>query len=421
MISFLKKYTSNIATNEAGILTLGTLVAQIIGILFTPVLSKIFTPGEYGNLALFTSVAVVVSSIVSLSYPIRIILPKDDEEAESLVFVSMLLTFILTLLFCIIAFFLPFSFFNNIGLLSISDWLIGAIVSGFTLAQITIATNWLNRHSEFKKLAKLKIIQAIIIPVLALFLAFSSYSDSLIRAQLFGLSLAAILYMIPFFNRNWSFSLSRSVVAAKKHIKAPIYLLPSSLLDVVTLQLPYVLIALWFGADATGQYRMAYGLLALPGSLISVGIGQVFYRQFSFLWPDALSAKVFLIQTWKLIAKLAFFPLIIVLLFGEQLFSFALGNTWGEAGVYASILAPMVFVSLIHSPTSVILISMGLEHRLLYFGFAVLVYRPITLYIGFYFHSIILGLILLATLEILQMLLFQITALRHLNNTIKGN
>ena len=86
----------------------------------------------------------------------------------------------------------------------------------------------------------------------------------------------------------------------------------------------------------------------------------------------------------------------------------------------ASMLAPMVFVSLIHSPTSVSYLPMGLESRMLYFGISVLLYRPMALYIGYIQHSIYIGLAVFVVLEILQMVMFQYIAWQHLNSHINN-
>jgi lipopolysaccharide exporter len=192
-------------------------------------------------------------------------------------------------------------------------------------------------------------------------------------------------------------------------------LLPTALLDVFTLQLPYILIAMWFAAETTGQYRMAYSILGLPGALVGSAISQVFYKKFSAVWPDATAAKALLVKTWKVLALLGILPLLIVVMFGAELFSFVLGDVWWEAGLMASMLAPMVFVSLIHSPTSVSFLPMGLESKMLYFGLSVLLYRPMALYIGYMQHSIYVGLAIFVVLEILQMLMFQFIAWQQLN------
>ena len=90
MINKLKlksKFSLNIMT-----LMLGTTVAQAIPIIISPILTRIYSPEEFGLLILFMSIVSILSVIVSLRYERAIIQPLDDEDAISLVVISMLVT-----------------------------------------------------------------------------------------------------------------------------------------------------------------------------------------------------------------------------------------------------------------------------------------------------------------------------------------
>jgi O-antigen/teichoic acid export membrane protein len=71
---------------------LGTTVAQAIPIIISPILTRIYSPEEFGLLILFMSIVSILSVIVSLRYERAIIQPLDDEDAISLVVISMLVT-----------------------------------------------------------------------------------------------------------------------------------------------------------------------------------------------------------------------------------------------------------------------------------------------------------------------------------------
>lgn len=193
------------------------------------------------------------------------------------------------------------------------------------------------------------------------------------------------------------------------------YLLPTAILDVFTMQLPFVLITLWFSSETTGQYRMAYQLLFLPSSLVGAAVSQVFFQRMSSIWPDIVAAKVLLIRTWKILALVGLLPLLVVALFGKKLFIFILGENWGEAGLIAVILAPMIFASLIHSPTSVSFIVMGYERLYIYYGIATLLYRSLTLYFGYQLGSIYIGIALFVFFEIVQIMFFNFSLVRKIN------
>ena len=411
---FNRLLTSAFARN-VGIITLGTMLAQSIGLAVMPILSRIYTPTDFGFLALFVAVATVASTIVPLSYPIRILLPDDEDEANAVSQLSLFLSLGLGIALAILACLLSADWAEKLGLLTIKAWLPAAILTGTATALIGIYGFRMNRHQQYTRMALMRIVQAIFVAATSLILGLYAVEHGLLLAQVVGLAVTVSLFAGAFFYGNKLLGVGRLREVARIHIKAPAFLLPTALLDVFTMQLPYILIAMWFAAETTGQYRMAFSILALPGALVGSAISQVFYKQFSAVWPDAAAAKALLVKTWKILALLGILPLLVVVLFGAELFSFVLGDAWREAGLMASMLAPMVFISLIHSPTSVSFLPMGLESKMLYFGISVLLYRPMALYIGYIQHSIYIGLAVFVALEILQMLIFQYIAWQQLN------
>ena len=62
----------------------GTTLAQAIGILITPILTRLYAPEAFGTLALFTSITSILSVIACMRYELAIMLPESDEEAANL-------------------------------------------------------------------------------------------------------------------------------------------------------------------------------------------------------------------------------------------------------------------------------------------------------------------------------------------------
>ena len=77
--------TSSKSHFSRDILTLvtGTTIAQIITILASPVITRLYGPEAFGLLAIFTSITSIISVIICLRYEPAIMLPKSDEEAAN--------------------------------------------------------------------------------------------------------------------------------------------------------------------------------------------------------------------------------------------------------------------------------------------------------------------------------------------------
>ncbi|MBR4329519.1 MAG: oligosaccharide flippase family protein, partial [Candidatus Riflebacteria bacterium] len=74
----------------------GTVIAQIIGIITIPIISRFFGPEAYGTAALFTSITSVIAVICCWRYELAIVIPEKDEEAVSVFLVSLFATLITT-------------------------------------------------------------------------------------------------------------------------------------------------------------------------------------------------------------------------------------------------------------------------------------------------------------------------------------
>ena len=87
---YLKKVKSSFFLKDVYILTIGTIISQLILICTIPILSRIFSPKDYGLLTIFNSVLVIVSQVTTLSYAQQIIMAKKNFESQQLLLISIL-------------------------------------------------------------------------------------------------------------------------------------------------------------------------------------------------------------------------------------------------------------------------------------------------------------------------------------------
>ncbi len=75
--------SSSFTTDVLKLVT-GTTFAQVITILASPLLTRLYGPEAFGFLALFTSITSIIGVIACMRYELAIMLPKTDEEAVNL-------------------------------------------------------------------------------------------------------------------------------------------------------------------------------------------------------------------------------------------------------------------------------------------------------------------------------------------------
>ncbi len=415
--AFTARIRSSAFAKDTAVLSLGTIGAQVLTIAAMPVMSRLYSPADFGLLAIFTAVSSVVATAVTLRYETTILLPKDDAESNSIVLLSLALALSLGFFCGVAAWLLPDKFRSLLGVSELGNWLPMAALAGLASAVLATGSAWLNRQREYVKMAQLRIIQNAVVALAGLGLGYSGTRSGLMHAQVIALAVACAFIgtrLLPML-ANWN---SRSVAdAGRKHQAAPKLLLPTALLDVVTTQLPVLLITGWFNSETAGQYSMAWRILGLPMALVGAAIGQVFSQRFSQAWPDQSVSRQLLIRTWTTLTMIGLLPTIVLMAYGEPIFKWVLGDAWGEAGVIAEVIAPMLFVMFVSSPTSTTFLVLGFQKYSLIFGIAVLIYRPLCLLLGKFFGSLYVGLYILVFIEILQISLYQYLAWRRINNS----
>lgn len=423
MITRIKKLASRLLPSNqyarsVSILAGGTITSQLLTIVATPFLSRLYTPADYGLLALFMALSGILATIITLQYETAVLLPKKEGDAIALVVLSIVVAIVIGLFFSVLAWIIYLIIRNIKVIPSPSAWLFVTILTAIGGSIIATTIGWLNRKCAYKKITQVRIGQAVASVIISILLGWIGISSGLIIAQIIGVLVGLLLIsfqLMPLLKGGVGVSLHVLFKVASEHQAAPKYLLPTALLDVVTLQLPIFFISAWFSTETAGQFSLAWRLLALPITLIGSAVGQVFFQRFAQAWPDVIEARNLLFKTWVSLSLVGILPMLFVMIYGDIFFIILFGDAWVESGVIASVIAPMVFAMLISSPTSSIFLVLGLQKYSLFFGLSVLIYRSGSLYFGIIVNNLYLGLTIWVILEILQIILFNLMALRRMN------
>ena len=402
------------AARDVATLTVGTVIAQGITIAVTPLLTRLYSPSDFGLLAVFLAVVSVSATLFTLRYETSILVPKENAESANLVFLSLILGGGLSLVLAVLSTLLTAGMQEKIGLAALGNWIsIAFLIAGGTSVSVVMQV-WMNRHKKYKQITWLRVAQSFSSAILSVILGILHVSNGLLITQVLAtvcLCLGA-LWLGRSEAKLWDNSQIKKTALAYKN--APKYLLPTAVLDVVTLQMPVVLIATWYGAEQAGQFSMAWRLLMVPMALIGGAISQVFMQRLSSAIETPDLAKTIIKQSWIFLFAIGLIPLVSVLIGGEFIFKFFLGEKWLQAGSIATILAPMTFAMLISSPTSGTYVILGLQKYSLIFGLAVFIYRSLCIYIGVQIGSMEVGIKLWVAFEIIQIFVYQLIAWKKL-------
>src|SRR5262252_1035322 len=85
---------------NVGKLAIGTSLGQGISLIFSPLLTRIYTAEQFGQLAAFAAVLTVLAAVISVRNEIAILLPADDKTAVHVTPLALLIVVGMSLLIC---------------------------------------------------------------------------------------------------------------------------------------------------------------------------------------------------------------------------------------------------------------------------------------------------------------------------------
>ena len=345
---FKSEFNRNVLT-----LMTGTTIAQALPIAVTPILTRLYSPEEFGFFALFLATITILGSAVNGRYEQAILLPSKNDDAINVAALGLLIAFF----FFSILLFLVIIFNSKITILLGNDnlrlWL---YIVPFVVLIIGLFNilNYLNiRKKKYMDIAKAKIFKSSVMSSLQLFLGYLKFGVSgLIIGQVIS-QIVANFQLAKNSKKNYNLNKIKKkdiLRVAKKYIKFPKYSLWAGLLNISSHQTTSILISFVYGMKSLGFYFLPFRVLGLPTSLISGAIGDVFFQQASAEKIKTGTAKITFVKTFKkliCISFLIFFPIYWVI---EDLFIFVFGESWAIAGLYAKILTPLFFIQFCISP-----------------------------------------------------------------------
>lgn len=380
-----------------------TLLGQVLGILATPLLSRLYTPADFGTFQIFFSIVPLVA-VICLSYEPAILLPESHDDAANLFGLSLIIIVAVTAVTVI--FFILFSAALE-ELLGISDSAIFIFLLPVAILANTLASvfgSWLIRREQFNTVAQSNIASSVVGKSV-------SIGSGIISPTPYGLISGTIMNDVTIIivsikkvfsdarylkNISWE----RIKYLAVRYKRFPIFNTSASFVSNATLQSIPFFLAFYFTQAIVGFYAMAYMVIILPIKLMSNAVTSVFYQKTSSQKnvKGDVAATVDAVHT-RLVYIGIFFSLVLMVI-GPELFTFILGDQWSTAGEYASILAPCYFFAFIMYPLGTMFNVYEKQATNLWISVLILVSNVTALVISGILQEPFLGILLLSIIGI---------------------
>lgn len=388
------EFSRNILT-----LMMGTTIAQAIPIVVSPILTRLYSPEDFGVLALFVALTSILSSIVNGKYELAISLPEKDEDAINILAVGFLVNIVISLIILLIILIFHFEIAHLLKNAEIGHWLYFIPFVVFLMGLFNLLYYFNNRQKQFKDLRNSTIIKSIAVSIIQIgagFLKLGAYG--LISGQIISILFANIkLIKNVFRDRKLinSVTFQRAKFQAKKYIHFPKYLIVGHSVNTISGQLHIVMFSNLFSANVLGFLSLAQKLLGIPLGLVAQSVGNVFLQEASLIYNKQFECVKLYKNTFKKLLLLSFMPFLILYFTAPSLFGIVFGAKWTEAGKYVQILIPMYFLQFITNPLSTMLFVAQKQKIDLIWQIYRLLVVLISIFVGYYiFNSIYMTLFL---------------------------
>ncbi len=350
----------------------GTVLAQLIGIITQPIISRIYTAEEIGLLATFLTIPLTVAAVGALRYDMAIMLPTDDAEAHRLLRTSLAIIAALSLATVLVTALTGHAIAAAVNAPSLAKWLPLTGIVIFTLSAIQALNFWFNRQVKYGIMSRNRIAMAGI--TAASRIANPSLGikglGGLIWSQIIGQGIAMLLLLGTARKAVFSRSGCRTPVREllRRYIKMPLLNAPNALVDAVRLNGVIVLLGMAYSTATVGQFQQAWMLMQAPVTLITGAISQVFYQKFATAQRGQMLRLVKISLAGATAAALV--PFLILFFISPWLFPWFLGEQWELAGLIGRTLVPWLLVNVATSPVSTVFIVVNRQQDLLGFALA---------------------------------------------------
>lgn len=333
---------------DSFLMILSSGIAQVILIITTPIITRLYSPTEFGEFTIFSNIAMILIPIINARYDLLIVNTKNDRSANILSQISFLTSLLILLIL--------------IPIFAISAWLypnfildfIFIIIMLFLVSLTNIFTNYLNKERKYK--------------VLSLINVFRAGSMALLQI-IFGLLALGSLGLIIGFSLSYIAGITLGYKTFKKHFNIVrdkeetkalflenknqlVYSTPSILLNSLSFSVVVFFIGILYTNTEVGIYGMAIRVLGIPVTIISLGLSKIFMQQANDYYIEYGNFRNLLLKFSSILVIVSIILYVPLYLFSEELVNILLGHSWVDAITVIKIVIPLFVIRLIVSTVS---------------------------------------------------------------------
>jgi O-antigen/teichoic acid export membrane protein len=368
---------------SVGILASGAIIARILPIVTSPVLTRVYSPQEFGSSAVILAIASMISPALSGRYDMALVLPRRDADAVHLLHVSIVLTVLVAGLTGIALIIFHTQILISLGEPDAGAWLFLAPLILLFNGIMAALTYFANRQGDFWFIAKSQILNSAVsaITTVIIGLAGGGFAGIVVGVTAGAATSATVLaigYRSHLRRVSWT-DWSGKRVLLKRYIRFPVYDAPTALLDGLGGAIPTFFLSKFFSPAVVGYHSLVIRSVNTPLSILASSVSQVNLKTVAELVNEGTPIRPYLARLTAGLTAIVLVPTVALMIWGAQIVAWMFGGAWSQAGELLEILAPALGIRFVVATISTTLgptdhLRLSAAWKILAFGGTFLVY-----------------------------------------------
>lgn len=336
----------------------GEGLGRIIGFIAAPVITRLYSPSDFGILAVFTSLCALCYPFCTLRYTLAIPLHPNEKAGINSVAACLLILAVNTLIISVTLIFFHSGIFSFFSFGNLDDFWYFVPVAFLLCGISEVLSYYSTRHRDFSTIAKVTVLQKTVGALTKIVLGLCRFNViGLLTGNILADSGGLALYVRTYWKRlkesARDVTFKKICFVLKRYIDFPLYRVPSQILLKAAGSLPIFYFAWHFGTGTTGQISLAINMLAVPVGIVCTAVGKAFYGEIASLGRERgreISALTVRIMIRLFVVSIL--PFTFIICFGPWAFQTFFGAEWAQSGIFARYLCFYLIFRFVYSPIS---------------------------------------------------------------------
>lgn len=384
----------------------GSGLSQLFMVLITPILTRLYSPEEFGAFALFISIIALFSPLASARYEQAVIL-AEDEEIYSLLALGVIIVTGFSLMLLIILLIFNQSIYSLIDDTVLQTWLYFIPLNVFLLGVYNLIIPYYNRIKKYQKIAGIQIAKSLSMSLFQVVLVWIKEGVfGLILGQILGQIIATFVLITQLSPGKLYRAMKRETMGliCKKYGNFPRFQIPHVFCSTASSNLPVYIFSGFFHVEITGLYSLSTRIVLMPLGVVTSSASKVYNQHLVELLKNNEDGYAFTIGFLKSLAWKLFLLIGVFTLFAPDIFAFVFGQSWREAGVYAQLLSVGIFFNALVSTVAYIPSVLKMQKKAFHVSVVQLILYVFALSSGVFMNDVYVSLISFSATSVIVLL-----------------